>query len=191
MPLDPSVRIAVAGDLAGTENLGDRGSSLVTSSEVITPFQGIQNAIADARFFGSEEDFDSLADYDVTVLVVGLTYVEEGEYIPTQQQEAEGSDLARGGDRATLALPDAPTRPHRQGAPPRETSSWSSSKAAAPSRSRIGWTPPMRSIMAWYPGCRGGEALARVLLGDACPSGKLPVTFAASMNQLPPWTSSR
>ncbi len=32
-------------------------------------------------------------------------------------------------------------------------------------------------LMAWYPGARGGEAVADVLLGRACPGGKLPVTF--------------
>jgi beta-glucosidase len=40
-------------------------------------------------------------------------------------------------------------------------------------------------LQAWYPGGRGGEALAAVLFGDANPSGKLPVTFPASLDQLP------
>jgi beta-glucosidase len=40
-------------------------------------------------------------------------------------------------------------------------------------------------IEAWYPGARGGEAIAAVLYGDANPSGRLPVTFPASIAQLP------
>jgi beta-glucosidase len=40
-------------------------------------------------------------------------------------------------------------------------------------------------IEAWYPGARGAEALAAILFGDVNPSGKLPVTFPASLVQLP------
>lgn len=40
-------------------------------------------------------------------------------------------------------------------------------------------------IEAWYPGGQGGEAIARILFGEVAPSGRLPVTFAASADQLP------
>ena len=40
-------------------------------------------------------------------------------------------------------------------------------------------------LMAWYPGQRGGDAIARVLLGDYNPSGKLPITFYKSTSELP------
>jgi len=40
-------------------------------------------------------------------------------------------------------------------------------------------------LQAWYPGQGGSEALADVLFGDYNPSGKLPVTFYASNDQLP------
>jgi beta-glucosidase len=38
---------------------------------------------------------------------------------------------------------------------------------------------------AWYPGERGGSAIARVLFGDVDPSGHLPVTFPASASAYP------
>ncbi len=41
-------------------------------------------------------------------------------------------------------------------------------------------------IQAWYPGQDTGTALAEVLFGDTNPSGKLPITFYASLADLPP-----
>lgn len=38
---------------------------------------------------------------------------------------------------------------------------------------------------AWYPGSGGGEAIAHVLFGTVNPSGHLPVSFPASLAQLP------
>ena len=40
-------------------------------------------------------------------------------------------------------------------------------------------------VEAWYPGQEGGTALADILFGDANPGGKLPVTIARSVGQLP------
>ena len=42
-------------------------------------------------------------------------------------------------------------------------------------------------VFAWYPGEEGGRALADVLFGDEAPSGRLPVTFPRSTDQLPPY----
>lgn len=43
-------------------------------------------------------------------------------------------------------------------------------------------------LLVWYPGEEGGNAVADILFGKASPSGKLPVTFPRSLDQLPPYT---
>ena len=40
-------------------------------------------------------------------------------------------------------------------------------------------------VAAWFPGQRGGDAIADVLFGAAEPAGRLPITFPAAESQLP------
>ena len=40
-------------------------------------------------------------------------------------------------------------------------------------------------LVLWYPGGEGGRAAAKVLFGEAAPTGKLPVTFYESLEELP------
>ncbi len=50
----------------------------------------------------------------------------------------------------------------------------------------IPWLNNVAAVLeAWYPGQRGGEAIANLLFGAVNPSGKLPITFPASVSQLP------
>ena len=40
-------------------------------------------------------------------------------------------------------------------------------------------------LVAWYPGCEGGNAIAQAIFGDYNPGGKLPITFPKVTGQVP------
>lgn len=48
------------------------------------------------------------------------------------------------------------------------------------------WIDSVSAVLeAWYPGIRGGEAIANILVGDVNPSGRLPLTCPKSEADLP------
>ena len=53
----------------------------------------------------------------------------------------------------------------------------------------LSWAQESNNVNAimqcWYPGARGGRAIAEVLFGKASPGGKMPLTFYASDDDLP------
>ncbi len=48
------------------------------------------------------------------------------------------------------------------------------------------WLSSVAAVLeAWFPGQRGGEAIANILTGAVAPSGRLPITFPTGLDQLP------
>ncbi|MEM7360042.1 MAG: beta-glucosidase BglX [Pseudomonadota bacterium] len=46
-------------------------------------------------------------------------------------------------------------------------------------------------LYAWHPGTMGGPAIADLVFGEQCPSGKLPVTFPSAVGQVPIYYSHK
>jgi beta-glucosidase len=117
---------------------------------------------------------------DVVIAVVGITPQLEGEEMSTS---APGFF---GGDRVDLELP----RPQQELLEAVATTHkplivvLTSGSALA-----VNWAQDHAAAVleAWYSGGEGGTALANILAGDYSPSGRLPVTFYASIAQLPPF----
>ena len=119
-------------------------------------------------------------DADLVVFASGLTWELEGEEMTVL---APGF---AGGDRTQIDLPAPQLRMLERLAAlgrPLVLVNFSGSPmtfgAATQKASAI--------VQAWYPGGEGGQAVAELLAGDFSPSGRLPLTFYRSAEQLPPF----
>ena len=88
LPIDEKsiTSIAVLGRLSDLPNTGDKGSSNVHASHVVTPFEGIKAALPDASILHADGSDLAAAERlageaDVAVVVVGYTAAEEGEWV--------------------------------------------------------------------------------------------------------------
>ncbi len=119
-----------------------------------------------------------LEGIDVVVFAGGISPRLEGEEMPVQLPGFSG------GDRTDLELP-AVQRQLLQAlhAAGKKVVLVNFSGCA------IGLVPETQScdaiLQAWYPGQEGGTAIVEALYGEFNPSGKLPVTFYRSVDQLP------
>lgn len=116
---------------------------------------------------------------DAVIAFVGLSSELEGEEL---RVTAEGFS---GGDRTSLNLPKVQEQLlDAVGATgkPIVLVFMNGSAIASP------WMKKAAAVLeAWYPGQRGGTAIAQTLTGENNPAGRLPVTFYASTDQLPPF----
>lgn len=86
LPLRDIKRLAVIGKLADTPNTGDGGSSNTRPAYVITPLQGLREALEGKVHIDYDDgsDLESAAravrGADAVILVVGYTHQDEGEY---------------------------------------------------------------------------------------------------------------
>ncbi|MCB9780776.1 MAG: beta-glucosidase [Alphaproteobacteria bacterium] len=177
---DAAPDVVVIGRLADVENIGDLGSSAVAPTEVMTAWEGLSGAAGAATLslvpgaLADAADRDRVAAADVVIAVVGFDRDDEGEGT-ISAGDREGLALSEA-DRALLAdaggLTDALVVV-LEGSGPVTMDPWLADAQAV--------------LMAFYPGARGGEALAGVVYGDVNPSGRLPMVFPAAESDLPPF----
>ncbi len=169
LPLDREKckSIAVVGNLAEVENIGDYGSSQVHPPYVKTFMQALKDNYSDvnASFIPtsaiSKKDA-VIRNADAVIIVCGMRHGDEGEYI-----------FVIGGDRKDLGLKK------REVAMLRKAASLNKNTVAVVMGGNVirmnEWKDGINSIlMAYYPGMEGGNAIADIIFGKVNPSGKLP-----------------
>ena len=125
-----------------------------------------------------EEALEAARAADVVVFVGGLTGDVEGEEMKVNYPGFAG------GDRTDLRLPGSQRKLlealHKTGKPVVAVLTAGSALAVDWAQTNL---PAI--LVAWYPGQRGGNAVADVLFGDANPAGRLPVTFYKANEKMP------
>lgn len=177
------------------------GNYVGTSSLYITPLEGIQRYLGKGtRVIYAEgcglykERVESLAEKkdrfeeaviaaeqsDVVVMCLGLDASIEGE-------EGDAGNEYASGDKPSLRLPGLQQELLEEitavGKPVILV-------LLAGSAMDLSWADKNVDavIDAWYPGARGGRAIAELIFGEYSPSGKLPVTFYENEAELPEFT---
>jgi beta-glucosidase len=169
-----------------------------TPSSIVSPLDGIRAAVSpettvtyargcsitSSDTSGFDEAVSLAREADVAILFIGLSQAVEGEEGQTEGlPEGERSQ----GDRTHIDLPgvqeDLLKAVHATGTPVVVVLINGSAVAVNWAAAHV---PAI--VEAWYPGQAGGTAIADVLFGDYNPSGRLPVTFYKSVDQLPAFT---
>ncbi len=190
LPLDDKIRtVLVVGPNAGATNvlLGNYyglNSSLTTFLEGMVGRlpEGVRLEFMPGSLLSQEKRLENdwslhtAGSMDVTIAFMGLSPLLEGE-----EGEAILSD---NGDRDQISLPKNQVNYLRKlGATGGKIVLVLSGGSPV---SLDGIEEMVDAIVyVWYPGQEGGRAVADVLFGDSSPSGKLPLTFPRSLDQLP------
>lgn len=199
LPLDRKKikSIAVIGPNADSRD-ALKGNYFGTASQYVTVLEGIREAVGkDTRVYYSEgchlykdriqglaEPKDRFAEAvaiaersDAVILCLGLDASIEGE-------EGDASNEYASGDKLHLNLPGLQQ--------PLLEAVYAAGKPVvlvlmSGSALAVTWADEKvpAIIQAWYPGAEGGRAVASLIFGEYSPSGRLPVTFYRSTEELP------
>lgn len=160
--------IAVIGPMAANAITGGGGSSHVVPLYSVTPVEGMRNRAGSAVnvTFANGSDVAQAVSIakaaDVAIVMVGMVDTEGRDHplVLGDEQDRLVSAVAEANPRTVVVLKTG-------------------------SAVLMPWIDQVPAVLeAWYPGEEDGNAVADVLFGTANPSGKLPITFPRSLEDL-------
>ena len=172
--------IAVIGNdgSSGVQSVGG-GSAGVTSSGTVTPLTGIQNRAGS----GVGVQYEAATDTAGIARAVTLARASDVAIVFASYNESEGGDLS------SIDLPGSQNSLIQQvaAANPKTVVVLNTGSAVT-----MPWLNQVSAVMEnWYAGQGVGTALAQLIFGDADFSGKLPITFPASLADVPASTTAQ
>ena len=130
----------------------------------------------------SKEILKDIETADVALFVGGLDATWEGEE-SNEMRAHNGENGFLGGDRTKIELPEVQLNALK--AMTKTGTPVVFVLLAGSAVSFNGLEQELEGLLAaWYPGQRGGDAVADVLFGEYNPAGRLPVTFYSSTDEL-------
>lgn len=193
LPLDPNLRnLFVTGPVAAdaqallanyygvSDDMRTMLEGIASNVSDHTAIRYVQGNLLDRPNVNPMDWFSGEAEEaDVTIACMGITQLIEGE-------EGEAIASPSAGDREYITLP-----PHqieyikllRQKANKLIVVITGGSAISIPEVHDLADAV----LYAWYPGEQGGQALGDIIFGKESPSGKLPVTFVKTIEDLPPF----
>ena len=197
LPLRQGMRVAVIGPNADSRDvlLGNYNGY---PSAYTTFLRGIQEASEGAVLYAQgcrnavrsfpQEDHALMREAvlrakrsDVVVMVMGISASLEGE-----EGDTIDCEVFDRGDKTTLELPAVQRELYEQVLSAGKPIVFVHVSGSCMALGRQAETADA-VVQCFYPGAEGGRALADVLFGKVAPSGRLPVTFYRSADDLPPF----
>ncbi len=195
LPLRRDLRVAVIGPNADSRDVLV-GNYHGTPSNYYTLLRGIQEACGGEVLYAEgcglvrtdgqseqamlREAVLRAKRADVVVMAMGISPRMEGE-------EGDARDSFNNGDRVDLELPAVQKALYEAVLATGTPIVFVNVSGSCVSLCRQEETAAA-IVQCFYPGAMGGKALANILFGDTAPSGRLPVTFYRSVDDLPPFT---
>lgn len=180
LPLSYKSKVAIIGDFAKTPRYQGAGSSFVEPTQLDIPLDTLSQT--HLNVIGYAQGFNRNGGSNPALLAQALELAKQAETVLLYIGLPEGFEI-EGMDRTSLSLPQNQLellhQLHKQG-------SNIVVILSAGSSVEMGWESSCQAILHGYlSGQAGAQAMARVLTGQVCPSGKLAETYVHKLEDTP------